>query len=186
MIYHSKEMEQQAVMEVASLMCTAARTAPKTKGIDNIITLVLTGEDIVKLSEKMREVGLREFGKEEGHFTRDAINVLQAQAVVLIGVKRAWYGLPYCSLCGFQNCSTCKKANANCAFAPMDLGIALSSAVSVAADLRVDNRIMFSIGKAAEEMNYSEEQNVIWQGIPISISGKNVFFDRKPSLWQKV
>ena len=134
----------------------------------------------------MKEVGLREFGKEEGHFTRDAINILQAQAVVLIGVKRAWYGLPYCSMCGFKNCGECKKANANCTFAPIDLGIALSSAVSVAADMHVDNRIMFSVGKVAEEMNYIEDQDVIWQGIPISISGKNVFFDRKPSLWQKV
>ena len=47
----------------------------------------------------------------------------------------------------------------------------------------MDSRILFSAGKAAEEMGYVEE-DVIWQGIPISISGKNVFFDRKASLWQ--
>lgn len=185
MLYKAKQMEQKAVMEVASLMCAAARTAPKTKGMDNIITLVLTDNEIVKISDKMREISLREFGKPEAHFTGDGMNVLQAQAIVLIGVKRTWYGLPYCSMCGFKNCGECKKANANCAFAPIDLGIALSSAVSVAADMRVDNRIMFSIGKAAEEMNYMEDRDVIWQGIPISIAGKNVFFDRKTSLWQK-
>lgn len=184
MLYHSTEMEQKAIMEAASLMCAAARTAPKTKGMDNIVTLVLNGEEIHKLSNKMKEVGLREFGKPEGHFTRDAMNIQQAQAIVLIGVKRVWYGLPYCSMCGFKNCSECKKANANCAFAPMDLGIALSSAVSVAADLRIDNRILFSVGKTAEEMDYLNGADIIWQGIPISISGKNVFFDRKPSLWQ--
>ena len=185
MLYNSSEMEQQAIMEAASLMCAAARTAPKTKGMDNIVTLVLTGEDIQKLSDKMKEISLREFGKPEGHFTRDAMNILQAQAVVLIGVKRNWYGLPFCSLCGFTNCGECKKAGANCAFAPMDLGIALCSAVSIAADLRVDNRILFSAGKAAEEMGYFDGEDIIWQGIPISIAGKNVFFDRKPSLWQK-
>lgn len=184
MLYSSHEMEQKAALEVAGLMCAAARTAPKTKGMDNIVTLVLTGDEIQKLSDKMKQIGLREFGEPEGHFARDSVNILQAQAVVLIGVKRAWYGLPYCSLCGFKNCGDCRKANANCAFAPIDLGIALSSAVSVAADMRVDSRIMFSIGKAAEEMDYIEDKNVIWQGIPISIAGKNVFFDRKPALWQ--
>ena len=154
-------------------------------GWDNIVTRVLTGDEIVELSKKMREIGLREFGKPEGHFTRDAANILQAQAIVLIGVKRAWYGLSYCSMCGFENCGECKKADANCAFAPMDLGIALSSAVCVAADMRIDNRIMFSVGKAAEEMDYAGELDVIWQGIPLSVSGKNVFFDRKPALWQE-
>lgn len=184
MLFTSKEMEQKAILEAASLMCAAARTAPKTKGMDNIVTLVLIGDEIRKLSDKMKEIGLREFGKPEGHFTRDAMNILQAQAVVLIGVKRAWYGLPYCSLCGFKNCGECKKTNANCAFAPMDLGIALSSAVATAADLRIDNRILFSAGKAAGEMGYCEGEDIIWQGVPINIAGKNVFFDRKPSLWQ--
>ena len=60
----------------------------------------------------------------------------------------------------------------------IDLGIALGSAVSIAADYRVDNRIMYSIGKAAAEMKYADD-SVVWHGIPISISGKNIFFDRK-------
>lgn len=184
MLYQSKEMEEKAALETAALMCAAARTAPKAKGMDNIVTLVLTGDEIGRLSEKMREVGLREFGGPEGHFTRDAVNILKAQAVVLIGVKKVHYGLPYCSMCGFESCGACKEAGANCVFAPMDLGIAIGSAVAAAADLRVDNRIMFSIGKAAEEMDYPDGENVIWQGIPLSIAGKNMFFDRKPSLWQ--
>ena len=185
MLYDSHEMEQKAILDAAALICAAARTAPKAKGIDNIVTLVLTGEDIAILSKKMQEIGLREFGQPEGHFARDAANLLQAQAVVLIGVKRHWYGLPYCSMCGFTNCDECKKANANCAFAPIDLGIAIGSAVAAAADLRIDNRILFSAGKAAEEMGYLDGQDIIWQGIPLSIGGKNPFFDRKPSLWQK-
>lgn len=179
MLYNSKEMEHRAAIEVAGLMCAAARTAPKTKGLDNIVTLVLTDDEIVKISNKMKEISVREFGKADGHFTRDATNILQAQAIVLIGVKRTWYGLPYCSMCGFNNCGECRTANANCVFAPIDLGIALSSAVAIAAYMRVDNRIMFSIGKAAEEIGYVEDQNIIWQGVPICISGKNIFFDRK-------
>lgn len=184
MIYSSLEMEQSAVLQAAALMCAAARTAPKAKGMDNIVTLVLTGEDLAALSDKMKEIGRREFGGPEGHFFRDAVNVLQSQAVVLIGVRRAWYGLPYCSMCGFASCADCRAAGANCVFAPMDLGIALSSAVSQAAELRVDNRILFSAGKAAEEMHYLDG-DIIWQGIPISITGKNVFFDRKAEMWKK-
>ncbi len=184
MIYSSLEMEQSAVLQAAALMCAAARTAPKAKGMDNIVTLVLTGEDLIALSEKMKQIGRRVFGGPEGHFFRDALNVLQSQAVVLIGVKRAWYGLPYCSMCGFASCADCRAAGANCVFAPMDLGIAISSAVAQAAELRVDNRILFSAGKAAEEMHYLEG-DIIWQGIPISITGKNVFFDRKAEAWKK-
>lgn len=184
MIYSSAEMEQSAIMQAAALMCAAARTAPKAKGMDNIVTLVLTGEDRIALSDKMKQIGRREFGGPEGHFFRDAVNVLQSQAVVLIGVRRAWYGLPYCSMCGFASCADCRAAGANCAFAPMDLGIAISSAVAQAAALHVDNRILFSAGKAAEQMHYLDG-DIIWQGIPISVTGKNVFFDRKAETWKK-
>lgn len=184
MVYSSAEMEQTAVLQAAAMMCASARTAPKAKGMDNIVTLVLTGEDIVRLSDKMKEIGQREFGGPEGHFFRDAVNLLQAQAVVMIGVKRAWYGLPYCSMCGFASCAECRKAGANCVFAPMDLGIAISSAVAQAAALHVDNRILFSAGKAAEEMHYLEG-DIIWHGIPISITGKSPFFDRKAATWKQ-
>ena len=60
----------------------------------------------------------------------------------------------------------------------IDMGIAMGSAVAIAADERIDNRIMFSIGKVAEEMGYAEG-DIIWNGIPLSISGKSIFFDRK-------
>ena len=44
MIYTSMEMEEKAVLEIASLMYAAARTAPKATGRDTIFTMVLTGE----------------------------------------------------------------------------------------------------------------------------------------------
>lgn len=72
----------------------------------------------------------------------------------------------------------CKTAGGNCAFAYLDLGIAISSAVTTAAVEKVDNRIMFSVGKAAMEMNYIDE-DILWHGIPLSIAGKSIFFDRK-------
>jgi len=170
-------MEEQAILETAALMCAAARTAPKARGIDNILTLVLTGLEKDALAAKMDEVAQREF-KGSGPFPRDAKNVRTAQAVVLIGVKRVSCQLPYCSLCGFTSCKDCEQAGARCIFNGIDLGIAVCSAAAVAADNRVDNRIMYTIGKAAEEMCYSEEKTVVWHGIPISVSGKSIFFDR--------
>jgi len=178
MIYTSLQMEEQAILMTANRMCAAARTAPKARGVDNILTLVLTGKEKDVLADKMDEIWMREFDQNIGHFPRDANNLRSSQAVVLIGVKRHYSGLPYCSFCGFENCGECQKSGARCAFNTIDLGIALCSAATVACDDRVDNRMMFSVGKAAEEMNYSTEDTVLWHGIPISISGKNVFFDR--------
>ena len=178
MIYSEKDMEEKAVLEIASLMCAAARTAPKTKGVDNIYTLVLTGKEKNELADKMDEVYLREFGQTEGHYVRDGENVRQSDAVILIGCRNYYNGLPHCSMCGFKNCGECSKAGGKCAFPLIDLGIALSSAAACAADHRADSRIMFSVGKVAEEMNYVEDEKVLWQGIPISIYGKSPFFDR--------
>ena len=178
MMYSEKQMEEKAVMDTASHMCAAARTAPKTRGIDNIVTMVLSATEKDALADKMDEIAEREFKVTTTHFPRDAQNLRSAQAVVLIGVKRTYNGLKFCSYCGFENCEKCKEAGSRCVYNMIDLGIALSSAVSIAADYKVDNRIMYSIGKAAVEMDYTND-SVVWLGIPVSISGKNIFFDRK-------
>ena len=57
--------------------------------------------------------------------------------------------------------------------------IAIGSAVSVAADCRVDSRVLYSAGKAAQLMQY-EDFDVVWLAIPIAAYGKSPFFDRKP------
>ena len=57
MIYTSMEMAEKAVLEIASLMCAAARTAPKATGRDTIFTMVLTGEEKEALAMKMEEIG---------------------------------------------------------------------------------------------------------------------------------
>lgn len=178
MIYQSGTMEEQAILQTAARMCAAARTAPKTKGKDYIRTFVLTGQEKDALADKMDEIGLREFGEDARvWFGRDAKNVRSAQAVVLIGIDRVYRGTPRCSYCGFQGCAACKSAGASCAFAYIDLGIALASAAETAMADKLDNRIMYSIGIAAAEMSYTDNE-VLWHGIPISISGKNIFFDR--------
>jgi len=151
LIINSIEAEEGAIITVAKLMVTAARTAPKTRGEDSITTGIVTGEDKEGLAKTMDEIGRG----------RDAANVRASGAVVLIGVE---CGKPSEEWWPFQ-----AKL--------IDLGIALGSAVKVAGDLNVDNRIMRSVGLAAMKMGLIKGEDV--EGIPISIKGKNIYFDRK-------
>ena len=58
-------------------------------------------------------------------------------------------GLKKCGMCGFENCTEKEKnENVPCAFNTGDLGIAIGSAVSVAADNRADNRVILEWGSA--------------------------------------
>lgn len=177
MLYKSDYLEEQAVLQVIAKMCAAARTAPKAYGKDTLHTFVLTGEEKEKLAQKMEEVGQREMGdKMFAWYGRDAANVRTAQAVVLIGADKKQRGVPHCGYCGFIDCNGCKNAGGNCSFAYVDLGIAVSSAVSTASRDKADCRIMYSVGKAAAEMEFAPD--CLWLGIPVSVSGKNIFFDR--------
>lgn len=149
MIKNMEQCELDAVLTVADKMVTAAKTAPKASGQDSIVAAVVTGEDKDRLAMAMREIGKRE---EKEFCIRDAGNVDNSVCVVLIGCKERPYGLNRCALCGFENCAAMKKAGGVCAFNLSDLGIAVGSAVSLAADNRVDNRVMYSAGRGAVEL----------------------------------
>jgi len=176
MIKKVEEFKLESIERVAEAMCLAAKTAPKARGLDLLEIAVVKGEDIVKLSEKMKEIGERE---NHPTFLRDAENIKQAEVVVLIGTKIKTIGLRYCSFCGWPNCAEAEKAGAICAYNTGDLGIAIGSAVSVAMDHRVDNRIMYTVGKAAVDLKLLGEEVKVAYGIPLSAKGKNPFFDRK-------
>jgi uncharacterized ferredoxin-like protein len=176
MIYTSDEMEKAAAFETAKLMCAAARTAPKGRGLDNIKTLVLDGDDKDGLSAEMRRIDAECNG--EGPFGRDAGNLDASDYVVLIGAVNGKRGLKLCGLCGFANCAASAAAGANCIFDISDLGIAVGSAVSVAADRRVDNRVMFSAGYAAARLGLFPKNVRVAYGIPVSVTGKSIYFDR--------
>lgn len=172
----SKDAEREGVLHVANLMCVAARTAPKARGIDNIVSTVLTDKEKESLARKMEQFGKK---TERPHtFARDANNVRQAQALVLIGTKIGPVGLN-CGFCGFENCQKCKQALARCAHNSGDLGIAVGSAVSLASNHRVDNRVMYTVGWTSVEGKVLGEKVKMVLGIPLSASGKNIFFDRK-------
>lgn len=177
MIYNSNDAEKRAAIHVAELMMAAVRTAPKGCGVDNLAAIMIDGEEKDRLADQMRKIAA-ETG--EDFHARDGGNVDASTVVVVIGVKNNPLGLDHCSFCGFENCAATRKAGANCAFNVTDLGIAVGSAVSVAANHRFDNRVMFSIGKAAMELKYLPEDVSVAYGIPLSASGKSIFFDRSP------
>ncbi|MDR1483178.1 MAG: DUF2148 domain-containing protein [Synergistaceae bacterium] len=177
MIIDSHRAEELAVLNLAYGVCAALRTAPKACAIDHLETAILTGDDKERLTAEMRHIG-RGLGEEGNVFIRDAGNVDASGAVVIAGAKYETRGLgKKCSLCGFDGCGACSEAGAVCVFTPLDLGIALGSAVAMVADNRVDNRIMFTIGKAAASLGLLGEHKLI-MGIPLSVSGKSPFFDR--------
>ena len=177
MVMQGREAEEAAVLMTAEAMCAAIRTAPKTKGIDDIRTCIVTGEEKEQLAEKMDQLA------EElhlGFLHRDAGNVRKSAAVVLLGHPNTVRGLNEgCQFCGFESCKACMENGGRCVYIAIDLGIAMGSAVSLAADLRMDNRIMFSIGRAAMEMDFLGEDICQAYGIPLSASGKSPYFDRK-------
>ncbi|MDD5686304.1 MAG: DUF2148 domain-containing protein [Elusimicrobia bacterium] len=172
----SNNAEISGIITVANIMCVAARTAPKARGIDNIVTLILDGKEKDELIDKMIEVA--NSGYRTNTFLRDAECVRKATAIVLIGTKISTIGLD-CGFCGFDTCKNCEEKKGVCSYNSGDLGIAVGSAVSVAADNRIDNRVMYTAGYTTIKNKLFGDNVKIAFGIPLSASGKNIFFERK-------
>ena len=174
MILNERDARHEYMLNVAKQIMTAARTAPKGKGIDIVEIAVITDEDIKMLSQRMLELQEQNGMK---FFLRDAENILNAEAIILLGTHEKVQGLN-CGHCGFATCAE-KAAGVPCAINSIDLGIAIGSACATAADLRVDTRVMFSAGLAAQSLNWLIDCKCV-MAIPVSASSKNPFFDRKP------
>jgi uncharacterized ferredoxin-like protein len=169
-------LEKAAVKDVAEFMAVAARTAPKTRGID-VIEVVAVSDPHEKgaLIAKMNKISAAE---DRPSLARDAGSIATAPEIIIIGTRSNPAGLN-CGYCGYKTCADLKKSPGVCAYNSVDLGIAAGSAVSVAAQFHVDNRLMYSIGRAALELGYFSKDVKQALGIPLSATGKNPFFDRK-------
>ena len=174
MIQNERDIRHEQVLDIARQMMVAARTAPKGKGIDIIEIALVSGEDIKVLSDKMIAL-YEEHGMK--FFLRDADNILSAECIVLIGTHEQAQGLN-CAHCGFATCGE-RPVGVPCAINSVDVGIAIGSACATAADHRVDTRVMFSAGLAAQSLNLLDGCHQVY-AIPVSASSKNPFFDRKP------
>ncbi len=177
-LFYEEDLRDEAVLAVAKKMIIAARTAPKARGVDNLVMALVKEDDIKKISDKLKDMVQRKNAPK--FFHRDAENILSSKVMLLLGTKIKSLGLTPCGMCGFVNCDEKEKhPDHPCVFNTGDLGIAVGSAVSVAMDHRVDNRIMYTVGQAVLEMGVLGEEVKIAYGIPLSVSAKNPFFDRK-------
>ncbi|MBI5779459.1 MAG: hypothetical protein HZA49_08390 [Planctomycetes bacterium] len=165
---------------IAELMAVAARTAPKGLGQDFIRIEIVEGATLTKLAGAMLAYGAKT-GKK--NFDRDSAGIRKSEALVLIGIKDSKSIGLNCGACGYDQCAKLPKAKAgpefkgpHCAYRLMDLGIALGSAVKTAGLLNADNRIMYRVGVLARQMKLIDADVVI--GIPLSATGKNIYFDR--------
>ena len=176
MIYKSDTAEKDALLEVAKLMVTAARTAPKARGIDAILTMIVDGADKDAVANEMRRI----YGGDEDRFRfdRDASCVDASEYVVAIAVVDKPIGPLLCNACGFENCGAAVKAGVPCCFNISDLGTAACSACAVASHHWVDNRLMYTIGKAVQNLGLFDTKIRMCYGIPISATGKSIYYDR--------
>lgn len=174
MILNERDSRYEQVLLAARQMMIAARTAPKGKGIDVVEAALVTDGDLKVLSDKLKEMYAANGMK---FFLRDADNILQAECVIIVGTRSQPQGLN-CGHCGFPTCEG-RSAGVPCALNTIDVGIAVGSACALAADLRLDTRVMFSAGIAAQRLGWLPDCQTVL-AIPVSASSKNPFFDRKP------
>ena len=167
---------------IASLMEISAKTAPKGKGVDAIVTRTLVREELESVAVRMEEMG-EELGFP--FFKRDAASIRSSGACVLIGCRGNEVAGLNCGACGKDTCSelfehvqnTKNLFGPNCAIRVTDLGIAIGSAVKTASIHNVDNRILFSAGGVALSLHLLPGCTLAY-AIPLSVSAKNIFFDR--------
>jgi len=170
---------EETVKLAAQFMALAARTAPKGMGKDFLEIRVVTGEDKDKLGDEMVRYATK---KRSAGYARDGKNVKASAAVLLVGLRMHEPSGLDCGACGF-GCEQFRKTNyerdfkgPNCMMRLVDLGVALGSAAKTASILNVDNRVMVRVGVAARRLKMLDATVIF--GIPLSATGKNLFFDR--------
>jgi uncharacterized ferredoxin-like protein len=165
------------LIDVAKEMALAARTAPKGRGRDQLHIFILTDDDKDALAKQMNRIGEEE---DIDFFVRDARNLSSVPVILLLGTECSPLEVRHCGFCGLADCKENRESGtAHCTFSVGDLGIAVGSAAAYAARRHIDNRIMFTAGKAAIELGCFPEPVKVAYGIPLSATGKNPFFDRK-------
>jgi uncharacterized ferredoxin-like protein len=174
-------------INVAQLMAASARTAPKAGGKDFLeIVVISEEEDLKKIAAAMRAHAPK--STNESFWLRDASNIENCHALVLVGLGKS-LGAGYdCGACGYASCAEFLKqrvliekemgySGPHCVMRMMDIGAALVSAAKTASLLNLDNRVQQRVGAAARALGYIKAEVVM--GIPVGFYGKSIFFDRE-------
>jgi uncharacterized ferredoxin-like protein len=172
---------------VAQLMAASARTAPKAGGKDFLEIVVVTEDgDLKRIATAMKEYAPK--STNEAFWIRDASNMENSQALLLIGLSKPVTAGYDCGACGYPTCAEFAKnkkmqakemgyTGPHCVMRMMDIGVALSSAAKTASIHNVDNRVQQRVGAAARALGLINAE--VAMGIPISIGGKSIYFDRQ-------
>jgi len=105
-IIDSQDAEKDGLLQVSKLMLLSARTAPKSGGVDHILTAIVSGAEKESLAKEMDKIAEE---RNKGRFRRDADNVRNSESVVLIGVKGTVKFELDCGSCGYANCEEFEK-----------------------------------------------------------------------------
>lgn len=173
-------------IQVAQLMAASARTAPKAGGKDFLEIAVITlDDDLKKIAAAMRDYAPQ--STNEAFWLRDASNIENCQALVLVGLGKSLAAGYDCGACGFATCAEFLTSRTltekdmgysgpHCVMRMMDIGAALVSAAKTASLLNLDNRVQQRVGAAARALGYIKAE--VAMGIPVGFYGKSIFFDR--------
>src|SRR5512143_3970778 len=102
-------MKQIAGMAV-QFMAASARTAPKAGGKDFLEIVVITkDEDLKKIAEAMKKYAPK--STNEAYWLRDASNIENSQALLLVGLSKPVTAGYDCGGCGYPTCKEFEKAN---------------------------------------------------------------------------
>ena len=194
-------LEKSGLEIVAKLMAISARTSPKSGGIDHVQIMIANLKEQKSIANKMCKIGEEICNKLpdsklgnaiKQDWESDAKTITESGLLMLIGVEgRKTVGLN-CGGCGFSTCSEMLKhpkvsikennfPGPYCIFKVMDFSIASTSAVKTAMEHNVDNRMMYKAGVAALKLGILKPCDLII-GIPLSATGKNIYFDRADKL----
>jgi uncharacterized ferredoxin-like protein len=178
-----KEVAEMAV----KLMAASARTAPKAGGKDFLeLAVITTDEDLKRIADAMKDYAPK--STNEAYWLRDASNIENSQALLLVGLSKPVTAGYDCGGCGYSTCAEFLKnreikekemgySGPHCVMRMIDIGVALSSAAKTASLLDVDNRVQQRVGAAAKTLGLIKGEVVL--GIPVSITGKSIYYDRQ-------
>ncbi len=193
-----KEMFQEALRRVAQLCAVAAMTAPKSggqlflKGAKPFIETVIVEDKstLANLAVWLRERGTK---LKQPIWFRDAETAERLDLVLFIGLAK-WYPPVYdCGACGFATCAEFLRAREHqkpegmedwefpgpiCQLRCIDLGIAVGSAAKIASLNNIDARCQTRIAAAARHLGIIQADLAV--ALSMSVSHKNIFFDRPP------
>ncbi|MDE3090495.1 MAG: hypothetical protein KGJ80_14025 [Chloroflexota bacterium] len=194
-----QELFTDALRGVARLCAVAAMTAPKSggqlflKGSKPFIETVIVEEreTLKRLAEWLRARGTK---LKDPIWFRDADTAEKLDLVLFIGLAK-WYPPVYdCGACGYATCAEFLRAAPKyraegsddwefpgpiCQLRCVDLGIAVGSAAKVASNNNIDARCQTRIAAAARHLGIIQADLAV--ALSMSVSHKNIFFDRKAS-----